>query len=198
MTAAIGAPAEPAGALYYKTPVTPEEAFQAIGRLRKEARDEIDRLIRFLDETDDHMELEPSGDEDEDSDTAEDDDHDEDDDPPEPSLGSIGVNESSNQELWSRGGAKDLEDEHDGAEPDNEHGDGNVDDEPSLGWTIDGCIQNTGEARCDAELQDHASVRPQRRTRLGKGIHAAPNYRHGNRILGLTADQAARLRKASI
>jgi hypothetical protein len=35
--------------------------FQAIGRLRKEARDEIDRLIRFLDETDNHMELEPDG-----------------------------------------------------------------------------------------------------------------------------------------
>jgi hypothetical protein len=51
--------AEPAGELYYPTPVTPEEAFQAIGRLRKAARDEIDRLIRFLDETDNHMELEP-------------------------------------------------------------------------------------------------------------------------------------------
>jgi hypothetical protein len=45
-------PAESAGALYYPTPVTPEEAFQAIGRLRKEASDEIDRLIRFLDKTD--------------------------------------------------------------------------------------------------------------------------------------------------
>jgi hypothetical protein len=42
-----GAPRDPAPAatpepaIYYKTPVTPEEAFQAIGRLRKEARDEI-------------------------------------------------------------------------------------------------------------------------------------------------------------
>jgi hypothetical protein len=44
--------------LYFRTPVTPEEAFQAIGRLRREARDEIDRLIRFLDDTDGHMELE--------------------------------------------------------------------------------------------------------------------------------------------
>ena len=35
-----------------KTPITPEEIFRAIGRLRKEARDEIDRLIRFLDDTD--------------------------------------------------------------------------------------------------------------------------------------------------
>jgi hypothetical protein len=65
-----GAPraaATPEPAIYYKTPVTPEEAFQAIGRLRKEARDEIDRLIRFLDQTDNHMEREPDGDEDEDS-----------------------------------------------------------------------------------------------------------------------------------
>jgi hypothetical protein len=47
------------------TPVTPEEAFQAIGRLRKDARDEIDRLIRFLDTTDDYVsrELEDSIDE---------------------------------------------------------------------------------------------------------------------------------------
>lgn len=49
---ASAATAEPA---IYKTPVTPEEAFQAIGRLRREARDEIDRLIRFLDKTDDYV-----------------------------------------------------------------------------------------------------------------------------------------------
>lgn len=36
---------------YLPTDVTPEQIFQAIGRLRKEARDEIDRLVRFLDET---------------------------------------------------------------------------------------------------------------------------------------------------
>jgi hypothetical protein len=33
----------------------PEEVFQAIGRLRKDAGDEIGRLIRFLDKTDDSM-----------------------------------------------------------------------------------------------------------------------------------------------
>ena len=49
-------PAEALGAsLYLPTPVTPEEALQAIGRLRREARDEIDRLIRFLDKTDDYV-----------------------------------------------------------------------------------------------------------------------------------------------
>jgi hypothetical protein len=57
---AAGPAATPEPAIYYKTPVTPEEAFQAIGRLRREAREEIDRLIRFLDDTDNHMELEDS------------------------------------------------------------------------------------------------------------------------------------------
>jgi hypothetical protein len=58
----IHAPESPQDALYLPTNVTPEEKFQAIGRLRKEARDEIDRLIRFLDKTDDHVsrELEDS------------------------------------------------------------------------------------------------------------------------------------------
>jgi hypothetical protein len=43
-----------------KADTPPAEVFRAIGRLRREARDEIERLIRFLDESDDHMELEPS------------------------------------------------------------------------------------------------------------------------------------------
>ncbi|XIA64317.1 hypothetical protein ACFIOY_36430 [Bradyrhizobium sp. TZ2] len=71
MKAPIGWPADSAGALYVKTPVTPEEIFRAIGRLRKE----IDRLIRFLDESDNHMELGPE--------------HDGDDADDEPSLGSF-------------------------------------------------------------------------------------------------------------
>ena len=41
----IGSPAESTGALYVKRPITREEIFRAIGRLRKEARDEIHRLI---------------------------------------------------------------------------------------------------------------------------------------------------------
>lgn len=47
------------GGLYLPTDITPEQLFQAIGRLRKEARDEIDRLVRFLDDTENHMEREP-------------------------------------------------------------------------------------------------------------------------------------------
>src|ERR1700694_3637897 len=54
-TAMLGESPSP---LYIPTDVTPEELFQAIGRLRKEARDEIDRLIRFLDESDNHMAIE--------------------------------------------------------------------------------------------------------------------------------------------
>jgi hypothetical protein len=57
-------------------PITAEEIFRAIGRLRKEARDEIDRLIRFLDDTDNHMELDPCDDDGEGEDA-------------EPSLGSF-------------------------------------------------------------------------------------------------------------
>src|SRR3954451_7101224 len=59
-------PADPQDApLYLPTDVTPEQLFEAIGRLRKDARDEIDRLIQFLDKTDDYVcrEAEENGDE---------------------------------------------------------------------------------------------------------------------------------------
>jgi hypothetical protein len=99
-------PARPEPAIYYKTPVTPEDAFQAIGRLRKEARDEIDRLIRFLDDTDNHMEFEP---EDEGDDAElEDDDPAEDDGLREPSLGSVG-DVHFDQRRWAAGDRRDLE-----------------------------------------------------------------------------------------
>jgi hypothetical protein len=38
-------PADDAGTLYIPTDVSPEKVFQAIGRLRTDARDEIDRLM---------------------------------------------------------------------------------------------------------------------------------------------------------
>ncbi|UGY11822.1 hypothetical protein HAP48_0001535 (plasmid) [Bradyrhizobium septentrionale] len=59
----LGSPAESADDLYFRTDISPETVFIAIGQLRKEARAEIDRLIRFLDSTDDHMEREPHDDE---------------------------------------------------------------------------------------------------------------------------------------
>jgi hypothetical protein len=124
-------------AIYIRTPVTPEQAFRAIGALRREARAEIERLIRFLDDTDGHMELEPD-DEGDDSDTepalgsfdrmtdqskawrqsagelcfsidAEQDDADnEDDGISEPSLGSIG-DVHFDQGRWAFGNPCDLE-----------------------------------------------------------------------------------------
>jgi hypothetical protein len=64
------------------------------------------------------MELEPNGDEfDGNNEDDEDSDTDEDDDPAEPSLGSIERAEWTDQERWASSSTKDLEDEHDGAEP---------------------------------------------------------------------------------
>jgi hypothetical protein len=45
-----------------KADASAHEIFRAIGRLREEARNEIDQLIRFLDSTENHMELEDDGD----------------------------------------------------------------------------------------------------------------------------------------
>ncbi len=97
-----GSPAESTGGLYRRTDISPEQIFQAIGRLRKEARDEIDRLIRFLDDTDNHMELEPE----DEGDDSED----------EPSLGSL--DRLKDQTRWGAGATDDREGEHDGREPD--------------------------------------------------------------------------------
>ena len=148
-------PAESAGALYVKTPVTPEEAFQAIGRLRKAARDEIDRLIQFLDDTDNHMEREEAVDDgpcDDNELDGPENEEDEESEPDEPSLGGSASSEWSNQEGWawqpavmSTRKGTDVEDEHDGAEPD-------VSDlEPSLGWTVDGCTTGNELGRYDRE-----------------------------------------------
>src|ERR1700730_19051750 len=126
--------ATPEPAIYYKTPVTPEEAFQAIGRLRRAARDEIDRLIPFLDKTDDYVsrELEDSIDDNpHDEETDDNGEDNEDADPAEPSLASLGL---TDQEGWSMGDRRDLEDEHDGAEP-------SENDEPSLG-SFDGLMMD--------------------------------------------------------
>src|SRR5450755_4544864 len=106
------APEKPQESLYLPTDNSPEEVFQAIGRLRKEARDEIDRLIRFLDKTDDYMfrELEDSIDDNpHDDDELDGPEHgeDEDSDPAEPSLGSL--DGKDDQTAWADGGRRDLE-----------------------------------------------------------------------------------------
>ena len=132
--------AKPVEGLYYPTPVTPEEAYVAIGKLRKAARAEIERLIDWLDSTDNHMEREQDGDEADASypesgsrmcTPGEDDEATGDED--EPSLGSVedhpnGYLDGSDvsgrgrsQERWGAGSMEDCEgDEHDGAEPEDE------------------------------------------------------------------------------
>lgn len=78
-------------------------------------------------------------------------------------------------------------DEHDGTELENEHGDGNPDDEPSLGWTIDGHGLRTELGREDLELAT-PTVRPQNRTELdGPQIDAETSYRKF--LYGLTDEQ---------
>jgi hypothetical protein len=44
-------PQSPEDSLYRRTDVSPEHFFQALGRLRRAARDEIERLIDWLDST---------------------------------------------------------------------------------------------------------------------------------------------------
>ena len=146
--------------LYLPVEMTPEEIFRAIGKLRKDARDEIDRLIRFLDETDNHMEREEAVDDgpcDDNELDGPENEEDEESEPDEPSLGGSASSEWSNQEGWawqpavmSTRKGTDLEDEHDGAEP----GD---DDEPSLGWTTSGVLGEINDREldnCDRESNE--------------------------------------------
>ncbi|MDB5657331.1 MAG: hypothetical protein JWQ94_4944 [Tardiphaga sp.] len=55
-----GSPGTLQEAIYLPTDISPETLFQAIGRLRQEAQDEIERLRSFLNETDGDADLEPS------------------------------------------------------------------------------------------------------------------------------------------
>lgn len=137
--------------LYFPADITPEQLFQAMGKLRRAAMDEIERLLAFLDSTEPDADLEENGDrepplgwtdmearygalsapagEDEDGADAE------------PSLGfATGgwMPEHQRQEgrafHLSADGGQDLEDEHCGAEPEDDS-EPDVDSEPSLGWT---------------------------------------------------------------
>ncbi len=55
---------KPQDSIYLPIDMTPEEIFRAIGKLRKDARDEINRLIQFLDKTDDYVSRELEDDDD--------------------------------------------------------------------------------------------------------------------------------------
>ena len=110
---APGDPESPAGAPYFPTDVSPEEVFQAIGRLREEARDEINRLIGFLDKTDHYVsrELEDLIDDNpHDDDELDGPEHaeDEESEPPEPSLGAFEGHDDQSVS-WKCGNRSDRE-----------------------------------------------------------------------------------------
>lgn len=123
-----------------------ETSLQRLARLRKEASAEIERLIAFLDASDQYVstELEEDISADlEDGDPAEDDDPAENDLEDEPSLGSLGTGEWSDQTKWAAGNRADLEDEHDGREPDASGiGDmeGLLEQVGSQSWQLDGYV----------------------------------------------------------
>jgi cobalamin biosynthesis protein CobT len=167
----------PKPGVYVPTDITPEELFQAIGRLRREARDEIDRLIRFLDDSDRHMEL------DEAVDDVPCDDHE-----LEPSLcgvtaGAANMPMGGYDEDLEGDAHEDDEEGHDrendpadGPLEVNEDGDGNPDDEPSLGWGPDGETGN--ESGGDRELAAQPSAETMKRAR--RNFKQSP-YRGSNR-----------------
>jgi hypothetical protein len=171
-TPAPGGLSIPKDSLYLPTDISPEELFQAIGRLRKDAPDEIHRLIQFLDKTDDYVsrELEDAAEDYENELDGPEDAEDEESDPPEPSLGSLSSS-GGDQTHWGKFGRDDLEDEHDGAEPDNdEGGDGaREDDEPSLGWTLNGQM-GRGDDGDDREIGGSIAAEDQTNW-IGSGGH---------------------------
>lgn len=204
--------AQPAGDLYIPTDISPEQFFQALGRLRKEAMDEIDRLLTFLDALADC-----------DEDSAADDDPcdgDPDAEPPlgwtdmesrwgkavttegedEPVLGSV---VATDQTKWASGTQDDREgdgcaddregdeiehggDEHDGCEPDE-------DGEPSLGWCENMCqtVPNTSTEGADLE-QGVGARPPQNRTDLRTTLVVEQSYRKF--VHGLTDSQRTAVR----
>lgn len=160
--------AEGGGSLYRPIGISPEDFFQALGRVRRAARNEIERLIEWLDSTIDC-----------DEDAAVDDGPCDDDPDSEPSLGSFDrmsdqikawdnrhmgdvdcevdradhepalaapeLHPMESQEQWAAGNSDDRE--GDGCADDREgdelqHGGEAVheDDEPSLGWTDEEAI----------------------------------------------------------
>ena len=115
--------------------MTPEEIFRAIGKLRKDARDEIERLLTFLDQTENHMQIDCEPEDESDGDCELEDGADD-----EPSLGSHEVREAGAVSYKFRGVCDgsdmiyDCEgDDHDGREP----------DEAGIG-DLDGLLEQTG------------------------------------------------------
>jgi len=124
------APTSVAGELYFPTDISPEDLLDALERIRRQAKNEINRLIDLLDRTDAFYDEREGQVDDEPIDGDAD---------SEESLGSI---DAVDQTRWASGEAGDRE--GDGCADDREGdelqhgGDGAIEDnEPSLGWTED-------------------------------------------------------------
>lgn len=92
------------------------------------------------------------------------------------------------------GNSDDREgDPADSPEEVNEDGDGNPDNEPSLGWGVDG--EKGNESGDDRELQDHARIPPKRRRKkLAKTVTVEDRGYGGRKIIrNLTEGQTVAL-----
>lgn len=177
------AAARPQDGLYRLTTTTPEELFQALGTLRKEAMDEVERLLAFLDETDGDCDLEEEIEANVDSggwlDDMEDDVTDE------PSLGWTDQEAARGRTYAGcRGIYSDLEDEHDGCEVEEDEGiddkphDPDFDREPSLASTAN-LDQSYWSSGSDNDREDGEPARsPQSRTVIDRpAITVEATYR---------------------
>ena len=167
-----------------------EKARQRVRKLREKAFEEIERLIAFLDASDGYtMDEREEAVDDVPCDDCELEfsfsgltadrcpmPHSEYDDELEP--GDAGGNEDDEPDCEDEGA------EHDGCEPDE-------DGEPSLGWTVDGCVGLTGGLSLDAE-QSEGHRPPQNRTNLNTTLAVECSYRKF--IHGLTDGQKAAVR----
>ena len=163
-----------------------EKALRRVSKLRKQAADQIEKLIAFLDASDDYTmtEREPNGDEADASyprsgshvcSPMEDDE--EAGDENEPSLGSTATHETRCQERWSAGNLDDREaDPADDplGEQVNEDGGDDCDNEPMLGWTADGQhgSHNT-EQGDECEVVDHAGMSERKRRQRARPANPA-------------------------
>jgi hypothetical protein len=216
--------AETADEFYRRVDISPEQFFQTLGRVRRSVRDEIERLIEWLDSTiecdedgavddepcDGDIDAEPSlGSFDSMSDQIKawqtglnadvDCELDRCDD--EPNLGS--ANTHLNQSRWTEGNSDERE--GDGCADDREgdevtHGGEAVkeDDEPSLGWTDEEAAHGrmyAGAMGRSADLEEGHGSRPaQNRTEIDRPEITVENT-YRRFLHGLPADQAAAVEK---
>lgn len=122
----------------------------------------------------------------------------EDDRDDEPSLGSLGSCGSGDQSRWGMQTASmlDAEDEHDGAEPDDDAEQDDADREPSLGWTTDGVFGSADGL--DRELVDYSpahDTKAARRRGRSKtpGVSVDRSRGYMTQIIGLTEQQTAKI-----